>query len=159
MATKQTEIKGAATLGDGAPINNDHVTVWSSMRYPLTLTKPVSRFAGKKEGGAMHLTAKFKINPGPNRVPRDIWEHSAKREMIQRRIDERDLVVSAVAPGDHKAAYRQIEEGHAPQKGEMIAKLQPLAEKTSMSAALKATGAPRGIADLDDAHGAITLGD
>ena len=150
MATKQTEIRGAATVQDGlATTNNDTTLVWSSLRYPLTLTMPISRFGSNKEPGSRHETAFFTIKPGPNRVPSDMWNHNKTRATIVRRLDERDLVPSATAPGDHKSSYNQISEGHAPSKSEMIGKLQPMAGGVSVASSLKDVGAPKGVADMD----------
>lgn len=160
MATtkQQVTIKGVEGVQDQAPTNNDFVTVWCALRAPLTLTYPAARYNHSKEQGARHHTLTYTLKPGANRVPRQIWDHNAKKSTIVKRIDQRDLVVSAVQPKDMDRKFEAIAHGAPPEKAGSISDLCPAADKVTMKASMKQVGAPHDLHDID-APEAIRLED
>lgn len=153
----QTTIHDAATVQDGAPTESNFVKVWSSMRYPYTIRRVISRYNHRKEAGAARLTQEHVLKPGANRVPRDLWDAVKNNPLTRYRLDHRDLVVSDRAPADQKDKLEAIALGVPPEKHATIKHLCPAAAGTSMKASLRAVGAPPAIADMDDENAAITL--
>lgn len=159
MATRQqVTIKGVEGVQNQAPTDNDFVTVWCALRAPLTLTYPAARYNHSKEQGARHHTLTYTLKPGANRVPRQIWDHNAKKETIVKRLDNRDLVVGARQPTEMRRALAAIEAGAPPEKAGSISDLCPAADKVTMKASMKQVGAPQDVHDLD-APDAIRLED
>lgn len=158
MAQKAVTINQVSGV-QSTPTNNGEVIVWSALRYPLTLTFPASRFAGKTDKGARHHTEKITLKPGANRVAKHIWDHNRNKPTIQKRLDMRDLLVTSTSamPRELVPKLALIEKGVPVEKYTTIDNLCPVASGVTMKAALKDAGAGRGIADMDDESAAITL--
>ena len=158
MAQKSVTINQVSGV-QSTPTNNGEVIVWSALRYPLTLTFPTSRFAGKTDKGARHHTEKITLKPGANRVAKHIWDHNCVKPTVQKRLDYGDLVVTKnmTAPEALVPKFELIEQGVPVEKYTAIRALCPAASGVTMKAALKAEGAPRGIADMDDESAPLTL--
>jgi hypothetical protein len=160
MATtqKQISIKGVEGVQDQAPTNNDFIIVWSALRHPLTLTFPTHRYNNQKTQGARHETITYTLKPGANRVPKNIWDHNAKKETIVKRLDNRDLIAgSATKPKDMERKLKAIEVGEPPQKAASIGDLCPAADDVSMRKSMKEAGTLPTVHDLDSDPQAITL--
>lgn len=157
MAQKQTSIN-VETVQDGTN-NKGEVIIWSALRYPLTLTRPVHRYNGKTEKGAQHVTERAVLKPGGNRVSREMWDHSKTKDTIMKRLDLRELVVTGTTakPREMEAKLEMINLGAPAQKMETISNLCPDACGVTMKDAMKRTGAPQGLADMDDESAQITL--